>query len=110
MKQDFYIRSATTSDAEALLEIYRPYVEKTAISFELVVPTLGEFEAALRRPYRAGRGLSRRSILAAWGTPTLQRIESGRRTARQSRPPRMCIRRFTAKASDALYTSNSSGL
>ena len=30
-------------DAEALLEIYAPYVEETAISFEYTVPTVSEF-------------------------------------------------------------------
>ena len=42
------IRKATVSDAKALLEIYRPYVEKTAISFEYDVPTVEEFEERIR--------------------------------------------------------------
>ena len=37
------IQNVTPDDAEALLEIYAPYVEKTAISFEYDVPTLNEF-------------------------------------------------------------------
>lgn len=37
------IRVANPADAEALLEIYTPYVKDTAISFELVVPTVDEF-------------------------------------------------------------------
>ena len=37
------IRSATEVDAAALLAIYRPYVERTAVSFETVVPTVEEF-------------------------------------------------------------------
>lgn len=37
------IRAATPEDAGALLEIYRPYAEKTAISFEWECPTVGEF-------------------------------------------------------------------
>lgn len=37
------IRKATPEDAEALLEIYRPYVEHTAITFEYDVPTVEEF-------------------------------------------------------------------
>ena len=37
------IRNATIADAERLLEIYSYYVEKTAISFEYDVPSLGEF-------------------------------------------------------------------
>lgn len=37
------IRLATPSDSAALLEIYRPYVEKTAITFETAVPSEAEF-------------------------------------------------------------------
>lgn len=37
------LRPATPEDAGALLEIYRPYVENTAITFEYTVPTLAEF-------------------------------------------------------------------
>ncbi|MDD2647778.1 MAG: GNAT family N-acetyltransferase [Eubacteriales bacterium] len=54
--QDFAIRAATPYDAAALLEIYAPYVEKTAITFEYEVPSENEFreriESTLRRyPY-----------------------------------------------------------
>lgn len=38
------IRTASKTDATVLREIYRPYVETTAISFELEVPTVEEFE------------------------------------------------------------------
>lgn len=37
------IRLATLNDAPALLKIYAPYVEQTAITFEYSVPTLEEF-------------------------------------------------------------------
>lgn len=37
------IREATPEDAPALLAIYAPYVEQTAISFEYAVPTPEEF-------------------------------------------------------------------
>ena len=37
------IRNATLEDAPKLLEIYTPYVEHTAITFEYSVPTLEEF-------------------------------------------------------------------
>lgn len=51
MVSAFNIRPASVSDARVLREIYRPYVETTAISFELEVPTVEEFarrvEAAL---------------------------------------------------------------
>lgn len=42
------IRIATEQDAEALLEIYAPYVEKTAITFEYEVPTAEEFAGRIR--------------------------------------------------------------
>lgn len=50
------IRPATPSDAEALQRIYAPYVEHTAVSFELVPPTVEEFRARIinigaRYPY-----------------------------------------------------------
>lgn len=43
-----YIRLARESDAEELLEIYRPYVETTAITFETEVPTVEEFAGRIR--------------------------------------------------------------
>ncbi|MCR5717347.1 MAG: GNAT family N-acetyltransferase [Lachnospiraceae bacterium] len=51
-----YIRKATPEDAEELLEIYRPYVEHTAITFEYEVPDIEEFRSRIttfetRYPY-----------------------------------------------------------
>ena len=40
---DITIRNATPDDAEALLGIYAPYVEQTAITFEIERPTLADF-------------------------------------------------------------------
>lgn len=37
------IRTATTDDAQDLCDIYAPYVENTAISFELKAPTVTDF-------------------------------------------------------------------
>lgn len=37
------IRMATARDVPEILEIYRPYIENTAISFEYTVPSLEEF-------------------------------------------------------------------
>ena len=42
-KEEIQIRKASVSDAEELLGIYAPYVEKTAISFEWDVPSVSEF-------------------------------------------------------------------
>ena len=38
------IRIAEQKDARKLLDLYSPYVEKTAVSFEYMVPTVQEFE------------------------------------------------------------------
>ena len=43
------IRLAQPGDVDALLAIYAPYVEHTAITFEYTVPTLPEFESRIRR-------------------------------------------------------------
>jgi len=43
------IRSAVEADAAALLAIYGPFVESTAVSFETVVPTVEEFAARIAR-------------------------------------------------------------
>ena len=43
------IREATLSDAEAMLAIYAPYVEHTAVSFEYEVPTLDDFRNRIVR-------------------------------------------------------------
>ena len=42
------IRLATEGDADSLLEIYAPYVEETAITFEYEVPTADEFRGRIR--------------------------------------------------------------
>ena len=52
------IRTARLSDAPALLKIYAPYVEKTAITFEYLVPSKEEFRSRIahtleRYPYLA---------------------------------------------------------
>ena len=50
------IRTASVSDAPALLSIYAPYVEKTAVTFEYTVPSPEEFQTRIahtldRYPY-----------------------------------------------------------
>jgi predicted acetyltransferase len=57
-KNPITIRMAEISDAEALLGIYAPYVEKTAVTFEYEVPTIEEFRGRIekikrRYPYLA---------------------------------------------------------
>ena len=52
------IRTACPEDAEALLEIYAPYVRETAVTFEYEVPSPEEFRGRIehvlsRYPYLA---------------------------------------------------------
>lgn len=49
-------RVATPTDSDEILDIYRPYVESTAVTFETVVPTSEEFrrrveETLMQYPY-----------------------------------------------------------
>ena len=53
---EIQIRMATVEDAKVLLEIYKPYVEQTTITFEYEVPSIEEFASRiqntlLRYPY-----------------------------------------------------------
>lgn len=48
-EQEVRIRPVTVDDAEQLLEIYRPYVERTAITFEYEVPEVIEFRERIRK-------------------------------------------------------------
>jgi len=43
------IRSATPDDAESLVEIYRPFVVSTAVSFELEPPSVSEFSERIAK-------------------------------------------------------------
>lgn len=47
-QKQIFIRIATVDDAEDLLEIYKPYVEQTAITFEYDVPSLLEFRDRIK--------------------------------------------------------------
>ena len=49
MEKDCTVRVASPRDAEALLRIYAPYVEKTAITFEYEVPSIREFVGRIER-------------------------------------------------------------
>lgn len=59
-KQEIEIRIAGIKDAGKLLEIYAPYVEKTAITFEYEVPGIKEFEG------RISNTLKKYPYLLAW--------------------------------------------
>ena len=43
------MRPAVAADAAALLAIYRPFVETTAVSFETVAPSVDEFAARIAK-------------------------------------------------------------
>ncbi|MCD8199230.1 MAG: N-acetyltransferase family protein [Phascolarctobacterium sp.] len=45
---NYLIRQANVADAVALLEIYRPFVLETSISFEYIVPSFEEFSQRIR--------------------------------------------------------------
>jgi phosphinothricin acetyltransferase len=45
--ETFVVRDARPDDAEALAAIYRPFVERTVVSFELAVPDAVEFAARI---------------------------------------------------------------
>ena len=47
--QNISIRVARESDAAALRDIYAPYVERTAVSFEYEVPDVATFAGRIRR-------------------------------------------------------------
>lgn len=47
-KSEIEIRPVQIQDAKALLEIYAPYVQNTAVTFEYQVPSLQEFEERIR--------------------------------------------------------------
>lgn len=49
METELTIRMAKTSDARELLEIYGPYVDNTAISFEYKVPSVDEFTRRIEK-------------------------------------------------------------
>ena len=49
MNRDIQIRVARESDAAQLRDIYAPYVERTAVSFEYEVPDVATFAGRIRR-------------------------------------------------------------
>lgn len=46
---ELIIREASLKDASRILEIYKPYITDTTITFEYEVPSLSEFEARIQR-------------------------------------------------------------
>ena len=60
MEAKLTLRMARPEDAAALLAVYAPYVEETAVSFEYDVPSVAEFAA------RIARTLEKYPYLSAW--------------------------------------------
>ncbi|CCZ03574.1 gCN5-related N-acetyltransferase [Eubacterium sp. CAG:603] len=48
-ENEIIIRTAALDDAKVLLDIYRPYVEKTAITFEYDVPAVEVFRSRIEK-------------------------------------------------------------
>ena len=64
MDYEITIRMATPADDKELLQIYAPYVENTAITFEYEVPSLEEFTKRIQNTLKT--------------YPYLVAVESGR--------------------------------
>lgn len=48
IKEKVLIRRASEEDAQAILDVYAPYIKNTAITFEYEVPSLEEFRERIR--------------------------------------------------------------
>lgn len=74
------IRKAIPEDAAALLAIYAPYVESTAITFEYDVPTVEEFRRRIvdicdRYPYLVAEDETGRPVGYAYANAFKERYE-----------------------------------
>lgn len=79
--RDIHIRAARADDAAALLEIYAPYVEETAISFECETPTVEQFRERIEKtlkkyPYLVA-GLDGKPVGYAYTGPFVGRAAYG---------------------------------
>ena len=63
------LRVARPQDGPALLEIYRPYVEETAISFETETPTAEEFPGGFSGLWRSTPTWWPSGAGSFWATP-----------------------------------------
>jgi L-amino acid N-acyltransferase YncA len=75
------IRRATEADAAALVAIYRPYVEDSAVSFEVVTPTVEAFAARIGKALAGWQWLvaekGERAIGYAYGSSHRERAAYG---------------------------------
>ena len=89
MNTEAWIRTASEADAEQLLEIYRPYVENTAITFEYEVPSVEEFAGRIKNTLKPNIGM------AASRTPASSRLmRTTKNTAMTSISGERSIRRI----------------
>ena len=102
------VRSATPADAAALLAIYAPMVESTAISSNSHHPLFKSSAPASRKPSPSGPGwwLSRRASVLRMRM--LRPIVSARCTSGRWRPRPTSPLQLVAKASVLCCTANSS--
>lgn len=106
------IRPATPDDAEALLSIYAPYVEHTAITFEYEVPSVEEFRERIVHtlqlyPYIVAERRTASSATAISKTP--EHTESKEHTAPETAPaPEAIPTSDVTPASDATPASDTS--
>ena len=61
------IRVATVEDAQQILQIYAPYIEKTAITFEYEVPALEEFRGRIQHTLKKYPYLVAEEAGEIWG-------------------------------------------
>ena len=79
-EDEFHVEEAEVRFAGEMLEIYRPYVEHTAISFETEPPTLDEFERRVKATHDAHYPCSWPvSAIGLSAMPMRGRSKSGRR-------------------------------
>ena len=98
------IRMAEESDAQALLAIYAPYVEKTAVTFEYEVPTVLEFKNRIastlkRYPIWLPSGTD-----TSWAMPMHPHLRRGLPMTGLWKPPSMCPKAPGAPARALFYT------
>lgn len=70
------IRTARESDAPALLAIYAPYVENTAITFEYDVPSIEEFTSRIHHTLENIHTSSQKKTARSLAMPTPARSTS----------------------------------
>lgn len=75
------IRFAVEADLEEMLEIYRPFVEQTAVSFEYTLPSLEAFRQRFREHVAQFPWLVWQEGERVLAMPMPARLGSGRLTA-----------------------------